>query len=415
MAMPAPYGVPFQMGQVAGSGSVTGAPMHARLEGLIVPHKSPEDEAPEGNAVEEERSKLREFITGLSPDDIKSGGWFPKLAAKALGSYTEKVTWEYFAEKYEGVPADIIVDQRIKIASRYAALEGGLSAGAYSAAVVATLGSLGGASPATVPAAVGTLMIDVAFITQLQLRLAYDIAVLYRIPLDLSDPEDMWKLIRVSFTIKGGEAARGGVLKVVPAMVRPIIKRFYSKGVLNAAKGLPFVGRFLLQRNVIKVGIPVVGVPLAVVVNRYSTLLAGRHAQIVFRNEARVIEVAERLTKRTLHPQLMLWVAWLVIMADNKITDDEAQLIRHLMRLVREQHNAVDEELAHAVEVDPDDVWQLVGLADGDLSDLVDAANRVAAVDKEINASEKEMISELQARIARRNQSAKPDTRYRSG
>jgi hypothetical protein len=45
------------------------------------------------------------------------------------------------------------VDQRIKMAARYAALEGGLSASAYSAAVVATLGSAGGASPVMLPAA----------------------------------------------------------------------------------------------------------------------------------------------------------------------------------------------------------------------------------------------------------------------
>ncbi|MFF1277619.1 hypothetical protein ACFVZC_30120 [Streptomyces marokkonensis] len=51
----------------------------------------------------------------------------------------------------------------IKLAARYAALEGGLSAGAYAA---------------TVPAAVATVMVDIAFITQLQLRLAYDIPVL---------------------------------------------------------------------------------------------------------------------------------------------------------------------------------------------------------------------------------------------
>jgi hypothetical protein len=99
----------------------------------------------------------------------------------------------------------------------------------------------------------------------------------------------MWKLIRVAFTIKSGEMAREGVAKAVPALMRPVIKRYYSRSVLTAAKGLPFVGKYLLQRNVIKAGISVVGVPIAVVLNRYTTLLAGRHAQAVFRNEARVI------------------------------------------------------------------------------------------------------------------------------
>ncbi|MFJ6851498.1 TerD family protein [Streptomyces sp. NPDC091271] len=360
-----------------------------------------DDEAADRKAVEHERAELREFIKGLSPDDIKSGGWFTKLSAQALSSYTAKVDWQYFQERYEGVPADAVVDQRIKMAARYAALEGGLSAGAYTATVAATLGSLGGASAATVPAAVATMMVDVAYVTRLQLRLAYDVAVLYRVPLDLSDPDDMWKLIRVAFTIKSGEVVREGVIKAVPALMRPVIKRFYSKGVLTAARGLPVVGKYLLQRNVIKIGIPVVGVPLAVVLNRYTTLVAGRHAQAVFRNEARVIEIAEGLTERSRHPQLMLWVAWLIIMADEKVADDEALLIRHLVRLVRDRHQVVDRELAHLVDIDPAEVWRRVDAEPGDLSDILDAADRVATVDGAVNARESAVISELRVRCRR--------------
>ncbi|MFD3675518.1 hypothetical protein [Streptomyces sp. NPDC058613] len=352
-------------------------------------------------AVEHERAELKDFVAGLSADDIKSGGWFTKLSAQAMSSYTAKVNWQFFQDRYAGVPADAIVDQRIKMAARYAALEGGLSAGAYSAAVVATLGSLGGASPATVPAALATVMVDVVFITRLQLRLAYDIAVLYRVPLDLSDPEDMWKLIRVAFTIKSGEVVREGVVKAVPFVMRPVIKRFYSGAALTAAKGLPFVGKFLLQRNIIKIGIPVVGVPLAVVMNRYTTLLAGRHARAVFRNEARVIELAEGLSERSRHPQLMLWVAWLVIKADGKMADDEALLMRHLVRLVRDKHQVIDEQLAHLVDIDPADVWRRLDSEPGDLSDILDAANRVGAVDGPVNALEKAVISELRDRCHR--------------
>jgi hypothetical protein len=106
--------------------------------------KAGADDDADRKVVEQERAEIREFIKGLSADDIKSGGWFTKLSAEALSSYTDKVDWQYFQERYEGVPADAIVDQRIKMAARYAALEGGLSAGAYTAAVAATIGSLGG-------------------------------------------------------------------------------------------------------------------------------------------------------------------------------------------------------------------------------------------------------------------------------
>ncbi|WP_421740307.1 hypothetical protein [Cellulomonas sp.] len=359
---------------------------------------SDDDDASARAAVERERAELQDFIKGLSPSDIQSGRWFSKLLAMALAAYTAKVDWHYFQEKYRGVPADAIVDQRIKMAARYAAIEGGLSATAYTAAIALTIGTAGGASPAVVPAGVATVMLDVAYLTRLQLHLAYDVAVLYRVPFDLSDPDDLWKLVRVAFTIRSGELVREGVIKGVPVVVRPVIKRFYSGPVLAAAKGLPVVGKFLLQRNLIKIGIPVVGIPLAVLVNRYSTTIVGRHARAIFRNEARVIEVAETLSERSKHPRLLLWVAWLVIKADDKISDDEALLMRHLTRVVREQHRVIEERLTHVVDLDSDEVWRQLEAEPGDKSELVAGAKRVAEVDGALNALERGVIADLRAR-----------------
>lgn len=352
--------------------------------------------------VERERNGLREFVDGLGFADIKNGHWFPRLLAISMTSYAKKVDAAYFQDKYHGVPPDAIVDQRIKMAARYAAIEGGLSASAYTGVIVATIGSLGGASPATVPAAVATVMVDIAYISQLQLRLAYDIAVLYRVPLDVEDPDDLWKLIRVAFTIKSGELVREGAIKAAPALMRPLIKRFYAGPALAAAKGLPVVGKFLLQRNLIKIGIPLVGIPLAVVLNRWTTAAAGKHACAVFRNEARVLEAAERLLDRSSHPQLLLWVSWLVVQADGKISDDEALLLRHLTRIARERHDVDDDRLASVVDIDPNDVWSLLAQADGDLVDVVGASAIVAEIDGEINQHEREVLDELRARSSKK-------------
>lgn len=352
-------------------------------------------------AVEQERARLREFVAGLSADDIKSGGWFTKLCAQALRSYTEKATWEYFQQKYKGVPADGIVGKQIKLAAKYAMIEGGISASLYTGTIAATIGSLGGASPATVPAGVVTFMVDLTFITQLQMRLAHDIAVIYRIPLDVNDPEDMMKLVRVAFGIKAGEVARTS-MRFVPGVVRQVLKKYYSGPVLAAARSLPFVGKHLLQRNVIKFGIPGVGIPLTILVNRYTTVAAGRHAQSVFRDEAEVIELADTLIRRTQHPRLMLWVAWLVINADGKIADAESLLFQQLTRLARDHHQVHDEQLANVVTIDPNEVWHRIDAEPGDLSGVVHAAERVATVDGDLNAHEKAVIAELRDRCERR-------------
>ena len=345
--------------------------------------------------VENEQSDLRGFVKDLTGDDIKSGNWFSKLVSHALSIYTTTADAAYFEAKYHGVPADAIVEARIKMAARYAALEGGMSAGAYTGAVAATIGSAGGASPITLPAAAVTVLIDLAYTTQCQLRLAWDISVLYSIPLDIDDPDDLWKLIRIAFAIKSGELAREGLPKAVPVIARPLIKKFYSRGALAAGRSLPVVGKFLLQRNVIKMGLPAIGVPLAVVLNRQSTLVAGRHARTVFRNDARIIEATTRLAERTTHPETLLWVAWLVIAADPKISDDETQLMRHLVRLVHEHHSVSDDRLRRVVDVDPDEVWARLARESGDLTDLVDAATAVARIDGDITKLEQATLDEL--------------------
>jgi hypothetical protein len=65
-------------------------------------------------------------------------------------------------------------------------------------------------------------------------------------------------------------------------------------------------------------------------------------------------------------------------MADGKITDEEALLIRHLVQVVRSKHQVVDEEVARLVDIDPQDVWRRLEAEPGDLSDILDVAGRVA-------------------------------------
>jgi tellurite resistance protein len=138
-----------------------------------------------------------------------------------------------------------------------------------------------------------------------------------------------------------------------------------------------------------------------VVLNRYTTLLAGRHAQTVFRNDARVIELAENLVKRSQYPQLLLWVAWLVIDANGKSTDEESLLMQQLVRIARDKHQVVDQDLADLVDLDTADVWRRLDAEPRDLNELLDAAIKVAEVDGDLNKREKAVISQLRERCVR--------------
>lgn len=341
-------------------------------------------------AVEDELGALRRFAQSLRLDEVRDGTWFSRLLKLSLDTYVREVDAAYFERKYPGVPAEAVVQARIQLAARYAGIEGGLSAAAYTGTVAATIGSAGAASPLALPAAGASFVLDLLFVTRLQLRLAHDIAVLYRVPLDLEDPEDLWKLIQIAFAIQAGESGRGALSKGVPLVIRPIVKKVFSGGTLTAVKSLPVVGKYLLQRNLIKFAIPAVGVPLSIAVNHWSVRVAGNQAATVFRRDARIVEAASRMVERTDHHVELLWVLWLVIKADGLIHENERQLLRHVTRGVGSLETELSALTAFAstVELDQARVWSMLEDAVGDLTALYDAAVVAAAVDGKVNANE---------------------------
>ena len=316
-------------------------------------------------AVEEELKGIRRFVGTLRVEDLKDGSWFEKLLTHALATYTQKVDAKYFRQKYPDLPADAVVQERIEMAAKYAGIEGGLTSAAYTAAVAATIGSGGGASPLTLPAGGAAFVVDLAYLSQAQVKLAYDISVLYRVPLDLEDPDDLWKLIRVAFSIKAAEGAGLASLKGMPAVIRPLVKKYYSRGVLAAAKTLPVVGKYLLQRNVIKFAIPAVSVPATVAVNSWTTKTTGQQAQRLMRTEARLIEAASRIAEENPDMVPLLWAMWLVMSADGATTEDQRTLLHHVTRHAREK-GVSEEDLTDfrtVTEVDEAQTWARLGSA----------------------------------------------------
>lgn len=338
--------------------------------------------------VKKEMEHTRDFVSGISLDDLKSGDWFLKLLSFSLAQYVREVNGDYFREKYPHLPPDAIVDKRIALAASNAAIEGGLSSTAYTGLVAATIGSGGAASPLALPAGGASFVVDLSYVSYLQLRMAYDISVLYGIPLDLHDPEDTMKLVRLAFGIKAGEVAGNGVTKGVPMVVQPVVKKVFSGPTLNALKSLPGVGKYLLQRNIVKFSIPGVSIPLSSGVNFWTTKVAGRNAKAMLRKEARIIEASRRLVARATDIETFLLTMWWIMGADQCARNEEA-LFLHNMTIAAEQDGIHGEEYSHfldgfehQVELDERDLWQRINrLPTSDAPTLFHVAILAAVID----------------------------------
>lgn len=354
--------------------------------------RTPDTDESEENYVKAEVARLKEVAKEYKSEDIKSGKWFERFLFYALKTYMSKVDWKFFQNKYPYLPADAIVARRIALAQRYAMVEGGITASVYSGAVAATIGSHGGASPIAVPGAILNFSVDLLFTTQLQLQLAYDLAVLYRHPINPDDAEDMYDLLRVAFGIKAGEAMRDFVPKATPELLRQGIKAAISGSRLAWLKALPVIGKYLLQRNIIKFAIPVVNVPVTMKLNHWQTGQVGKKARIIYRDKAVIQEYASELVAdHEVPPDVLLDTVYYVASADGHIAPEESWLLKHLTEELSETPSTAEAVKRFSQRVSFDSQKFLDGVArlpPETQAEVFDVAVHVAACDHEIAKDE---------------------------
>lgn len=293
------------------------------------------------NTLEEIKTLFRDVL----PEDLINGAWFAKLLNFALGNYQNKVTADYFQKEYPGLPPDAIVDLRIKLAKNYAALSGGTTSAAYTVAIAATIGKRGEASPVAIPAAIISLAADLGYTNLLQLRLAYDISVLYGHPLDYEDPQDLIDLINLAFGVEAGATFQKGLQRLAPECTRVFIKKTITGDTLLGLKALPVVGKYLFQRTIIKTVIPVVGIGLGLGLNYYMTGQIGKRARTIYRRRAAIEEaVREFPLDKVQNLRLLLDLIWLAIFADKETTRPEAWFLRAFITRIQERGSIPDLE-----------------------------------------------------------------------
>lgn len=319
---------------------------------------------------DEVKDQLESLFKGMSIDQIKNGDWFVNLVTLALSDYDKKVDAAYIRDKYPNLPPDTIADKRIELAVKATTLSGFMWASAQSGVVAVTLGTGGAASPATVPAAVVTFLSDMACVSIVQMRLAYDLSVIYGKPYDLEDPDDLMRLVYAGFGIKARELARNAVSKSAPAVTRFGIKKVFSGSTLKTVQTLPMVGKHLLQRNLIKGAIPIINIPLSTGMNYFSTKSIGKQIKRHHRRRALIEETTRRAVSESGDAALIMNALWYVL-GESSTTDNERDIIHYTAQALEEAGHAPESlgVLRETVRVDEDELaLRAADLEDGQQS-----------------------------------------------
>jgi hypothetical protein len=168
-----------------------------------------------------EINDLKATAQAFGWEAIQDGSWFNQFLTGCLSGYHERVMRQggeaYLRGKYPGLPIEAVAGKLCELAEQTAAIAGSLSGAAASGAVL-TAG-------AGIPVALTAVMAEVLFTVRLQLRLVYDLHLIYGIPLDASDPEDLLGVFAVVYGVKIAEVGGVGAKALGPEVMRAQLYR----------------------------------------------------------------------------------------------------------------------------------------------------------------------------------------------
>ncbi|MED4012946.1 hypothetical protein P4606_19840 [Priestia aryabhattai] len=239
-------------------------------------------------------------------EEIKSGSWFTKILQLVLED-SRNLSAEYFVRKYIGLDKESIARRLIKTTSNYTAITGGLAGAAASAAELSTLVS-GGWSLA---AAGAVLIGEISYITYLQLKLIYEISVIYNAKLDRNDPEDLITIFWYSLGINKWEEASNAILKAGPRSTEYLGRKALRSGLRKSIQnvvgklGGQKLARKITEKALLKFIVPGINIPIAASVNKVFTKKLGNNAVKTFKRRSITLESIDKLKKFDRHFQLL--------------------------------------------------------------------------------------------------------------
>jgi hypothetical protein len=312
--------------------------------------------------INKEFDDLKKEAAAFGPAGFIDGTWFTKFLHAMLSTYAEKIIKgggvEYFREKYHALTQDAIAKKLCTIAISYAAIAGGVSGATASAWVLSK-------EKNAIILGITATGAEILFTTALQIRLIYDLATVYGDPIDINDPEQLYRAFMLAYGITNVTANAGAVIaKGGPEVVRAQAYRFLTgkMPIINevAIKILgPKIGRKITRTAILKVLVPGAGVAISSAWNYVSTKKIAGIGREVFRLEALARQAAVDLCNEAeLKPEdlpIILQAVQAVISIDGSIDQCELKVYQAVVNCLNVPDKVL-QEIEARVEINADAV-----------------------------------------------------------
>lgn len=310
--------------------------------------------------IKKELEDLKKMAVAFGPDRLRDGTWFNEFVLAMLSSYAEKIIKAggvaYFRKKYPGLTQDAIAEKLCTMATRYAAIAGGVTG------ITASTGVLGGFTIPIIIAAIGG---EILYTTRLQVRLIYDLATVYGDPIDLNDPEQLYRAFMMAYGISAVSANAGTVAAAAGTEVLRAQVFRYITGKTPIIQGAaikilgPRIGSMITRKAILKVIVPGAGVAISSGWNYISTKNMAEVGRQEFKLEARARQAAIDLCNEAKFKSedlpMIVQAVQAVINIDGSIDPRELKVYQAIVQCLNVPDEAL-QEIEARVEINADTV-----------------------------------------------------------
>ncbi|MHB8932065.1 MAG: TerB family tellurite resistance protein [Bellilinea sp.] len=310
--------------------------------------------------IKTELEDLKKMAAAFGPARLRDGTWFNEFVHAMLSSYAEKIIKaggvEYFRKKYPGLTRDAIAEKLCTLAMRYAAIAGGVTG------ITASTGVLGGF---TIPVIIAAISGEILYTTSLQVRLIYDLATIYGDPIDLNDPEQLYRAFMLAYGISAVSANVGNVAAAAgPEVVRAQAYRLITGRtpmIQDAAIKIlgPRIGSLITRKAILKVAVPVAGVAISSGWNYVSTKGIAEAGRQEFKLEAQAKQAAVDLCNeaelKSKDLPIIVQAVQAVINIDGSVDPRELKVYQAIVKCLNVPIEAL-QEIEARVEINADTV-----------------------------------------------------------
>jgi len=186
---------------------------------------------------------------------------------------------------------------------------------------------------------------EMLYLSRIQMRLVLDMTVVYDMQLDPDDPEDMLMIFGYALGVAPAEMLGKGVQVATKGATEYAIKKYVSKGTLKALQDMgKKIGVRILQKTVLKYGVPVISAAVGSSYNYVTTKSIGAIAKAHVRNRGQVTDelrllVSRQNTYTVAFPAAAMYMA----QVDGEFSAKEKELYQALLsRMSFEEHTQVE-------------------------------------------------------------------------